>query len=135
MRLCSACGKEDQPWFEQHPCNCGAFKPHDDDPSPLKHRPDCKCLGHEVVLYPVRIPASDLAFDDKGQASLASAYYTQRGWKLKQNGGRYYRTKMLCRDCIGKEEEALGRKREYEKSCRAARGQDDKTYAQMLAQQ
>ena len=127
--------KPDAPWFEPHPCSCQAQPIHDDDPKPHKHRPDCKGIGHEVVLYPVRIAHSELAFDDKGQPKLASAYYSQQGWKLMQNGGRSYRVILLCRACIELAESALSRKREYEKSCKAARGQDDKTYAQMLASQ
>lgn len=130
MRTCSACHKEDKPWFESHPCSCGAYVVHDDDPNPLKHRPDCKSLGHEVVEYPVRIPKSDLTFDGK-----LSSYYAERGWALMRNGERYYRVKMLCRGCIVKETEALARKTDYEKACKAAQGIETLSYAQMIAGQ
>lgn len=131
MRLCSSCHKEDKPWFEYDtPCSCGAASLHEDDPTPLKHSPECKSLGHEVVLYPVRMAKADLTFDAK-----LGSYYSQRGWRLKQNGNRWYRVKYLCRACIELENSAQARKAEYEKLCKAARGVDDQTYAQMLASQ
>ena len=132
MRVCSVCGKEDQPWFEHEPCSCGwdRTNPHDDDPGPKNHTADCRCLGHEVISYPVRIAASELTFDKK-----LSPYYVNRGWELKVNGTRYYRMKVLCRGCMLLEDQAQERRRDYEKACAAARGQDTQTYAQMLAAQ
>jgi hypothetical protein len=52
-----------------------------------------------------------------------------------QNGMRWYRTKMLCRQCIDKENLAQERRREYERACKTALGVESLTYAQMLAQQ
>jgi hypothetical protein len=130
MRVCSACGKEDRPWFENEPCNCGAGKRHEDDPSPLKHDPSCRCLGHEVIAYPVRMAESELTFDKK-----LPAYWIERKWQLRNNGGRFYRVKVLCRQCMLAEDQAQDRKRDYEKACAAARGQETQTYAQMLAAQ
>lgn len=130
MRNCSSCNKEDKPWFEDSPCTCGAYKPHDDDPSPLKHLPECHSLGHEVVRYPVRIAKSELSNDEK-----LSSYYRQRGWVLMRDGQRFYRVKMLCRACIELENSAQSRRHEYEKACKAARGVETQTYAQMLASQ
>jgi hypothetical protein len=131
MRNCSACHKEDKPWFEYDiPCSCGGAELHEDDPSPLKHKAECKSLAHEVVLYPVRMAKADLTHDGK-----LGSYYSQRDWKLMQNGNRWYRVKFLCRACIELENSAQSRKAEYEKLCKAARGVDDQTYAQMLASQ
>lgn len=102
----------------------------DDDPSPMKHAPDCNGIAHEVILYPVRMAVSELTPDKK-----LGTYYTSKGWKLMQNGLRWYRVKYLCRQCIIAEDQAQERKREYENACKAARGVDTLTYAQMLAQQ
>lgn len=130
MRNCSVCNAEDKPWFEETPCSCGVFKPHDDDPSPLKHDPVCRSLGHEVVMYPVRIAVADLTHDKK-----LGSYYSARGWNLKQNGQRWYRVKMLCRACIEAENGAQARRADYEKACKEARGIGNSTYAQMIALQ
>lgn len=130
MRNCSNCNKEDRPWFEDAPCSCGAYQEHDDDPSPLKHDPSCKMLGHEVVRYPVRIAKSDLTHDGK-----LGSYFTAKGWSLRQDGQRFYRVKMLCRACIELEKGCQARRQDYEKACKAARGLDNQTYAQMLASQ
>ena len=129
MRNCSACHAEDRPWFEDAPCSCG-IPEGPDAGNPYKHSPDCKSLSHEVVRYPIRMEIKDLNFD-----KTLSRYYVQRGWELLQNGMRYYRVKMLCRKCIGLEVSAQERKREYEKACKAARGDQTETYAQMLARQ
>lgn len=64
-----------------------------------------------------------------------SSYYTSQGWALKVDGERFYRSKMLCRACIREHVGALERKKDYQRACKAARGLDDKTYAQMLAHQ
>lgn len=100
----------------------------------MQHRAECRSLGHEVVSYPVRIAKADLWFDSGGAAHI-SAYYVGRGWALRIDGNKFYRVKLLCRSCIGLEVGAQARKREYEKSCRAVRGLDNMTYAQMLASQ
>lgn len=132
MRTCTACGKADKPWFEQEPCNCGA-PVHDSDPSPDKHAPICHAIGHEVVQYPVRLKVADLVWIE-GQAHLQPKW-ERAGWKFLQNGLRYYRVKMLCRDCIGIERDRMERRKDYEKSCKAVRGEDSQSYAQMLASQ
>lgn len=129
MRLCAQCSKEDRPTFDMVPCSCGA--PVDtEDPSPLKHSPECNAVTHEVVLHPVRITKQDLTFDSKLQPK-----WTVKGWQLWQNGMKFYRVKMLCRACIVLDEGAQERRREYDKACKATRGGDAQTYAQMLASQ
>lgn len=87
-------------------------------------------LGHDVVRYPVRIAKSDLTHDGK-----LGSYFSAKGWTLRQDGQRYYRIKMLCRACIELENVIQSRRQDYEKACRAARGLDNQTYAQMLASQ
>jgi hypothetical protein len=106
---------------------------HDDDPDPLKHAADCNAVGHEVVLYPVRMGRDELRFD--GAEMALPPRWLQRGWALKRNGQRWYRVKWLCRGCIVLEEAALERRLDYEKACKRARGEDETTYAQMLAMQ
>jgi len=129
MRICGQCSKEDRPYFEPVPCSCG-LPLDEDDPSPLKHAPDCNSVGHEVVLYPVRIDKRDLTFDSK-----LLPKWTARGWQLMRNGLRFYRVKFMCRQCIVLDESAQERRREYEKACKATRGESAQTYAQMLASQ
>jgi hypothetical protein len=89
---------------------------------------------HEVVLYPVRMSERDLSINANGDKELP-AHWKAKGWKLMQNGMRWYRIKHMCRECIGKEELAQSFKRDYQKSCKRAKGQDDQTFAQMLAYQ
>jgi len=129
MRKCGQCNKQDAPWFEQQPCSCG-LPVDDDDPSPLKHAPDCNGIGHEVVLHRVRIRKPEMTFDQK-----LSLKWTERGWQLLRNGTRFYRVKYLCRHCIVDEDIAQERRQEYEKACRETRGMDGRSYAQMLASQ
>lgn|SRR5487761_2727435 len=129
MRVCSQCAKEDGPWFDAMPCSCGADK-GEDPANPSAHQPDCHSLGHEVVMYPIRMAPKDLTFDKQ-----LPVYWRGRGWNLMQNGLRWYRVKMLCRECCEAENGAQARRREYELACRDARGVSDLTYAQMLAQQ
>ena len=129
MRTCGQCNKEDRAYFESAPCSCGLPR-DDEDPSPLKHKPDCNGIGHEVVLYPVRIDKRDQTFDGK-----LLPKWTAKGWRLLQNGPRFYRIKYLCRQCIVLDESAQERRREYDKACRATRGESAQTYAQMLASQ
>lgn len=133
MRLCTDCQKPDAPWFEAEPCSCG-IPVHDDDPKPEKHRPDCKAIGHQVILYPVRVATKDLTYDANAEAHLKPVW-ERKGWKLLKNGPRLYRTKYLCRDCVELEREREHRRLEYERLCKAARGIDDQTYAQVLASQ
>lgn len=130
MRACEQCHVGDRPHLDMaEPCTCGSASPE-----PTHHTASCIALVHEVVLYPVRMGPYDLAISESGEKELP-AYWLQRGWKLMQNGMRWYRIKFLCRDCIGKEEDSQAFKRDYLKACKKAKGQDDQTFAQMLAYQ
>lgn len=100
----------------------------------MRHAPHCVALVHEVVLYPVRMGRNDLSVAKSGERELPS-HYLVAGWKLMQNGMRWYRIKHLCRDCIGKEEQSQMFRRDYIKACKTAKGQDDQTFSQMLAYQ
>lgn len=133
MRLCSNCRKEDKPWFEDEPCSCGGAQLHEDDPSPLKHDASCRSLGHEVVLYPIRMPLNEFTY--VAGEPVINKEWIRKGWALMRNGQRYYRVKMLCRGCIEVENGIQARRSEYEKACKAARGLDTSTYAQMLTLQ
>jgi hypothetical protein len=109
------------------PCTCGAC-----ELDPIRHAPECKSLIHEVLRYPVRMAERDLVVNQSGERKLSAQY---AGWKLVQNGQRWYRIKDLCRDCIGKQEQSQAFRRDYLQACKKARGQDDQTYSQMLAEQ
>lgn len=125
MRVCANCRREDRRQMDRDlQCNCNAERYE-----PEVHDANCKALIHDVVLYLVRIPKSDLT--PKGELS---SYYHNRDWRLKRDGNRFYRGKFLCHACIDAEEQALERKAEYNKLCREAAGISDQTYAQMLAQ-
>lgn len=132
MRNCSACGSPDRLWFEDAECSCGASTQAENPGDPTQHVEGCHSLGHWVSLFPVRLKVEDV---DREKRELKSRAHKAQGWKLYQNGLKFYRVKMLCRDCGGKETQAQARRAEYEKLCRVARGQDSTTYAQMLARQ
>jgi hypothetical protein len=83
-----------------------------------------------VISYLVRVALDELTFDRD-----LPAHFRAAGWVLKVNGLRYYRVKVLCRQCMLAEQDAQERKRDYDKACAVARGQDTETYAQMLAAQ
>lgn len=124
MRACQHCAKADRPQLDNNEqCSCSA-----ESHEPMHHGQDCKALIHEVMLYPVRIAQKDLTFDCKLPPQYA-------GWTLMQNGNRWYRYKFLCRDCIGKYEDAQKFRRDYLQACKKARGEEDQTYSQMLAGQ
>lgn len=125
MRICTNCHAEDKPQLDlQTPCDCGAERWE-----PEAHRPECKALCHSVSLYVVRVAKRDL---EHGES--LSTYYTDRGWRLKRDGNRFYRGKFICYPCRLAEEQALEKLSEYKKLCRAALGMNDRTYAQMIAQ-
>jgi hypothetical protein len=129
MRECQDCKEQDRPWMDGGECTCGAART-EMGASPEAHHVECRCLAHEVVQYPVRLSREALTWDKK-----LPRYWALKGWVLMENGGRHYRLKMLCRDCVGKEELALAHRRDYERVCKEARGGETQTYAQMLAQQ
>lgn len=81
-------------------------------------------------MYPVRITKDELTYDGK-----LRPLWIARGWSLLKNGPKFYRTKMLCRECIAEQETTQAMRRDYQKACRAIQGKDDLTYAQILAQQ
>lgn len=126
MRRCAGCNKEDRPQVENPgECTCGMHSP-----DPLSHDVNCWAIGHEVVQYPVRMMVSELTFDRE-----LPPRFLQKGWKLLQNGSRYYRVKLLCHACVESEVSARQRKEDYVRACRRAKGLDTMTYAQMLAMQ
>jgi hypothetical protein len=124
MRECSTCHVLDRPQIDQEvACRCGAVERESED-----HDPKCPRLVHEVRRYIVRVNPKELTPDKK-----LSSYFV--GWEKIEDGGRIYRFKYLCRQCIRNQEDALSRKQDYQKACKAARGVTDQTYAQMLAAQ
>jgi hypothetical protein len=126
MRNCSKCRKADRAEVDpESECKCGAVsKGHED------HHELCPRLIHEVRPYYVRVNPKELTPSGK-----LSTYYSNQGWELKQDGGRYYRSIEMCRQCIRDHEDALSRKQDYLKACKTAKGLDERTYAQMLASQ
>lgn len=130
MRTCSSCRLEDRPHLDHtEPCSCSAGSSE-----PTHHGPDCRAIVHEVLVYPRQMDLRELGHDAAGTLVLPPQW-SSKGWKLIQNGQRWFRIRILCRSCIVKEEDSAAFKRDYQKACKAARGQDDQTYSQMLAQQ
>ncbi len=125
VRICANCHRLDSPMLDNAtPCDCAAERWE-----PEAHRTECNALVHDVVLYVVRVPKADLTV-----AGNLSTFFTDRGWRLKRDGNRYYRGKYVCGACRVAEEQALDRVSEYKKLCRTAQGINDQTYAQMIAQ-
>lgn len=134
MRLCAQCGAEDKPWYVDAACTCGSERRDAELPPAERHAPNCRCVEHEVVQFPVRMARQDLSFGADGKPQL-SMRHKRDGWTLLQDGPKFYRVKLLCRNCIGKQEEIAARQREYKQCCKAAQGVETKSYAQMLASQ
>jgi hypothetical protein len=126
MRLCSKCRGEDRAEVDPESlCKCGAVAAGHED-----HDPRCPRLIHEVRRYLVRVSPKELMPDQS-----LSPYFISQGWTMFKDGERLYRWMYLCRACIRAQEDVLTHRQEYEKACKAAKGLEDRTYAQMIARQ
>lgn len=84
-------------------------------------------MHHEVREYLHWIALPELTPQDE-----LPTHWRMKGWKLKRDGEEYFRYKLLCRDCIRKDYEAGKMREAYKKLCKAARGQNDQTYSEMI---
>jgi hypothetical protein len=126
MRACRKCSAPDRaeidPGLE---CKCGAVARGDEE-----HHPECPRLIHEVARYFVQIKARDLT-----PKRELSTYYRAQGWQLMEDGGRFFRWMLMCRQCFRDYEQVLAQQRDYQRACKLAKGMDDMSYSQMLARQ
>jgi hypothetical protein len=92
----------------------------------------CNKVMHSVrpLVEPVRL----ISTPRHPEGQLPTKWLNE-GWKLHIDGKNTFRVKMLCRNCIDKEALRESIQRDYQKACKAARGQDDRTYGQLMIQQ
>jgi hypothetical protein len=132
MRVCSACGKPDVPTLELgEACKPKQCSPTADE-RPETHHASCPRLAHTVVK--LSRPAKLVATPAHPEGELERKWRLE-GWTLMRDGRDVFRWKMLCRSCIEVVYEREEHHREYLKACKKARGDDDRTYSQLLTQQ
>lgn len=130
MRVCESCRKPDAPAVD-HEISCKNCPPTADERA-SSHADDCPKLIHEVrKLYK---PAKLISTPGHPEGELEQKW-RREGWKVIRDGREVFRWKMLCRGCIEKEAERDMVRRDYVKACKKARGQDDRTYGQLMMQQ
>ncbi len=132
MRICAQCGCEDRPVLELDreclPKTCSPTATED----PATHADTCPRLSHDVVK--LMRPAKLVATAKKPDGQL-EARWLQDGWSVLRDGRDVFRWKILCRKCVAAVFEREERHKEYLQACKKARGEDDKTYTQLLTEQ
>jgi hypothetical protein len=113
------------------PCKPGECDPKADY-RPETHHDSCPKFSHEVVK--LFRPAKMVATPKQPQGELEPKW-RREGWKVMKDGRQTFRWKMLCRSCIQVVYEREEHHRDYVKACKAARGDDDRTYSKMLTAQ
>lgn len=132
MRNCQACAKPDQCIVDyETPCKPKLCPPTADERAET-HHDQCPKLTHEVRL--LFRPAKLINTPAHPEGQLDTKWLVD-GWKVKRDGKDVFRTKMLCRSCIQSVYDREARQKEYLKACKKARGEDDRTYSQLLTQQ
>lgn len=132
MRNCVGCGKPDQCVVDyETKCKPNLCSPTADERAET-HHDNCPKLTHEVKLL---YRATRLINTPQHPEGQLEPKWIAQGWQLKRDGKDVFRVKMLCRACIQDVYERESRQKEYEKACKKARGIDDRTYSQMLAEQ
>lgn len=132
MRNCQGCGKADSCVVDYETKCKPSLCPPDADERAETHHDQCPKLTHEVKLL---YRAGKLIHTPKHPEGQLEHKWLADGWTTKRDGRDIYRTKMLCRSCIQAVYETESRRKEYEKACKKARGEDDRTYSQLLSQQ
>jgi hypothetical protein len=134
MRKCENCSLIDRPLLDaMRSCDPNTCDPAlRDSMNPADHGMGCNKVLHEV--RPLFEPAT-LVNTPRAPDGELTAKYRAEGWKVKRDGKNVFRWKMLCRNCIEKEAEREMVRKDYAKACKKARGQDDRTYGQLMIQQ
>lgn len=132
MRSCEGCGRPDAPALDfDIPCKPSLCPPTADE-RPETHHDECPRIIHEVrKLYR---PAK-LEHTAKQPEGELPRKWKREGWKLWRDGAELFRWKMLCRACIETVYQREENHQEYLQACKRARGDDDRTYSQLLTQQ
>lgn len=133
MRQCSSCKVADQPVMDfSRDCakDCDPAIRNDGDAE--LHHFACNKVLHEVRPYfqPVKLVSTP-----RHPEGELPQKWQRDGWKVRKDGSNVFRWKMLCRNCIDQEALREAIALDYQKACRAARGQGDKTYGQLMIQQ
>lgn len=132
MRICEACSKPDSCVVDfETKCKPNLCRP-DADERAETHHDACPKLTHEVRL--LFRPAKLINTPKHPEGQLEPKWIAE-GWKIRRDGKDVFRVKMLCRACIQSVYEREERRKEYLQACKKARGEDDRTYSQLLALQ
>lgn len=132
MRLCEDCSKPDSYIVDyETKCDRTLCRP-DADERPETHHDNCPKLTHDVVR--LERVAKLISTPRHPEGQLEHKYIIE-GWKLLKNGMTWMRYRMLCQSCVRKVYDREARQKEYMKACKKARGEDDRTYNQLLTQQ
>lgn len=132
MRSCETCRRPDRCIVDYEiKCRPGKCSPQADERAET-HHDSCPKLTHEVVALTRVAKLVHTPAKPDGELEYR---YRREGWKLLVNGDKTFRYKMLCRKCIENVYDAEARRKDYEKQCKRAMGQDDRTYSQLLAMQ
>lgn len=132
MRICSACQRLDACVVDYETRCDPKLCPPTADERAETHHDQCPKLTHEVrLLY----RPTKLIHTPQHPEGQLEGKWLREGWRLVKDGTDLYRAKMLCRRCIEATYEREERHKDYQKACKKAMGQDDRTYAQLLAQQ
>jgi hypothetical protein len=133
MRQCSNCRVADQAVMDfGRECSEKCNPAIRESGNPDDHSASCNKVLHEV--RPLHEPVI-LVNTPKSPAGELPIKWKREGWRLLRDGRNTFRVKMLCRECIDKEAMRELVHKDYVKACKAARGQDDRTYGQLMVQQ
>ena len=132
MRLCEGCRAADRPALDPEGACKRELCPPTADERPETHNDACPRLTHEVrKLY----RPAELVFTAAKPEGELQRKWRAEGWKLLRDGKDLFRWRMLCRACITRVYEREENHKEYLKACKRARGEEDQTYSQLLAEQ
>lgn len=133
MRTCANCKAVDQAIMDfGRDCSSKCNPAVRDSGNPGDHHQSCNKVLHEVRQY---VKPVSLMITPKHPEGEMPYKWQREGWTFQKDGGKGFRWKMLCRNCIEREAERDLVHKDYLKACKAARGEDDRTYGQLMIQQ
>jgi hypothetical protein len=133
MRTCANCKVIDRPVMDfSRDCSQNCNPAIRDSGNAEDHGQGCNKVLHEVRQY---VRSVILVITPKSPEGAMPRKWVSEGWTFKRDGSNCFRWKMLCRNCIEREVERDMVHRDYLKACKAARGEDDRTYGQLMIQQ
>lgn len=114
------------------PCSTKCDPKDIENGDPYAHHITCHKVLHEVRDYVKRV---QLVITPRHPEGTMPHKWVAEGWQFKKDGADTFRFKKLCRNCIEKEVERDMVHKDYLKACKTARGEDDRTYGQLMIQQ